>query len=157
MYRLKQAARIDFDNLVRLLEPHCYFPIRESPGLWKHQTHYMVFNLCVDNFSINANSIYYAHHLINAIIKYFKCSIDWEGKNYLGLTLDWKYAQNYVNISIPGHITTALQKFEHKPLERPQYSPNIWNKPVDGNQKILTQKINSTDTNRVQSINGTFL
>ena len=48
MYRIKQAARFAFDNLVRLLEPHCYLPIQEYPGLWKHQNRSMVFTLCVD-------------------------------------------------------------------------------------------------------------
>ena len=35
-----------------------------------------------------------AHHLINDINKYFKCSIDWEGHNYLGLTLDCNYTKS---------------------------------------------------------------
>ena len=98
-----------------------------------------------------------AHHLINEIIKYFKCSIDWERKNHLGLTLDWNYAQNYYDISIPGYITLSLHKFQHKPLARTQYSLYPWNKPDYGNQQSPAPKTNSTDTNLVQSINGNFL
>ena len=49
------------------------------------------------------------HHLINAIKNYFKCSINWEGQNYLGLTLDWDYAKKYVDISMPGYIPIAFQ------------------------------------------------
>ena len=50
MYGLKQAARIAFDRLVKLLKPHCYSPSRRNPGLWKHITLPTVFALCVDDF-----------------------------------------------------------------------------------------------------------
>ena len=32
MYELKQASRTAFDNLVKLLVPHGYLPVQESPG-----------------------------------------------------------------------------------------------------------------------------
>ena len=38
VYGIKQAARLAFDNLVKLLAPHGYSPVQESPVLWKHQT-----------------------------------------------------------------------------------------------------------------------
>ena len=72
------------------------------------------------------------HHLINEIRKYFKWSIDWEGQNYLGLTLDWNYTRNYFEISMPGYIPTALHKLQQKPPERPQNAPHPRNKPVYG-------------------------
>ena len=94
MYVLKQAARLAFENIVKTLAPHGYLPVRESPGLWKHQAQLTVFTLCVRNFCIKSNSMEDAHHLINVIKKYFKCSINWEGQNYLGLTLDWNYKKS---------------------------------------------------------------
>ena len=90
MYGLKQAACLDFENLVKLLATHRYFPIQEYPRFWKHQTHSTVFNICVDSFGIKSNSPDDTHHPINLIVKCFKFSINWEGKNYPGLTLDWK-------------------------------------------------------------------
>ena len=107
--------------------------------------------------------MYDAHHLINAINKKIKCSIDWEGQNYLGLTLDWNYNKKYVDISIPGYIPTVLQKFQNKPPDFPQEALHPWNKPVYGkhiqlaNHQSSTTKINSADTNRVKSINSTSL
>ena len=95
--------------------------------------------------------------------KYFKCSIDWEGQNYLGLTLDWNYTKIYAGISMHGYIPTTLQKLHHKPPARPQDAPHPWNKPAYGKrvqlaiQKFSAPKINSEDTKRVQSINRTFL
>ena len=109
------------------------------------------------------NSLYGAHHLINAINKYFKWSIDWYGQNYLGLTLYWNYTKKYVNISMPGYIPTAFHKFPHKTLARTQDSPHKCNKPLYGKHiQLATQqrsapKLKSTDKNCVQSINGTFL
>ena len=163
MYGLKKLACLAFDNIVKLLAPHGYLPVQESPGLWKHQTGTTVFTLCVHNLGIKSNSMEDAHHLINATRKYFKCSIDWEGKNDLGLTLDWKYTKEYFDISMPGYIPTALQKIQHKPPARPQDAPHLWNKPVYvkhiqlTTQKISAPKINSADTNRIQSIDDNFL
>ena len=111
MYGLKQAACIAFGNLFKLLAPHDYSPVQESPGLWKHQTQLTVFTLFVGDFGIKSNSMEDVHHLINAIRKYFKFSINWEGQNYLGLTLDCNYTKKYVDISMPGYIPTALHKF----------------------------------------------
>ena len=124
MYRLKQYSCLAFDDLVKLLSPHRYFPVRKYPVLWKHQTRFMVFTLCVDDFGIKSSSLYYSHHLINTIQKYFKFSIDWEGQNLLALTLDWNYAKIYVDISMLGYIPTALQNIQYKPLERAQYDPH---------------------------------
>ena len=67
MYGLKQAARLAFDNLVKILTLHGYFPVQESPSLWKHKTRPTVFILCVDNFGIKSDSMEDAHHLINSI------------------------------------------------------------------------------------------
>ena len=103
------------------------------------------------------------HHLINAIKKYFKFSIDWGGQNYLGLTLYWKYPKNYVDIFMPRYIPTTLHKFHHKPPARPQDVPHPCNKPIYGKHiQLATQqssapKLNSTDTNILQFINRTFL
>ena len=67
IYRLKQASRLAFGHIVKLLAPHGYFPIQESPGLWNHHTRSMDFTLCVDDFVIKYNSLDDVHHLINLI------------------------------------------------------------------------------------------
>ena len=64
---------------------------------------------------------------------------------------------------MPGNILIALRKFQHKPPARPQDAPHPLNKPAYGKhiqlatQNISAPKINSVDTNRVQSINCNFL
>ena len=119
IYGLKQVDHIDFDNLVKLLAPHRYFPVQESPGSWKHQTQPTVFTLCVDDFGRKANSIEDAHHLINDIKKHLKFSINWGGKHYLDLTLDW----NYKNITLiypcldtsQPHCKNSITNHQHVP------------------------------------------
>ena len=121
-----------------------------------------MFNLCVDSFGIKSNKLDYAHHLLNAIRKYFKLSIDWEGQNSLGLTLYWNYTKNYIDVSMHGYVPTTLQRFQHKLPAHVQDAPHSWNKPVYGKQiQLATQQsslpnLKSTDTNRVQSINRNF-
>ena len=103
-----------------------------------------------------------AHHLINSIKKN-KCSIDWEGQKYLGLTLCWNYAENYIDISMPVYIPTALQKFHHKILLHAQIShihgkklfmENTYNWQL---KKNSAPKLNSAYTICVQSIKITLL
>jgi len=87
MYGLKQAARLAYDNLVTNLEPDGYYPVRECPGLWKHTSRPTVFALCVNDFGVKYHSNEDLNHLLETLRKHYKCKIDKEGMNYLGLTL----------------------------------------------------------------------
>ena len=48
--------------------------------------------------------------------KYYKITIDLEGKNFCALYLDWNYKHGYIDISIPNYIQEKLKKFRHKNL-----------------------------------------
>ena len=115
MYGLKQAVRLAFENLVKLLTPDSYYPVSQSPGLWKHRTRDTVFTHCVDDFGIiKYASQEDADHLISCIRKHFKCSVDWEGKNDWALlsTLNWNYVYKmYVDISMPGYVQVMCHIF----------------------------------------------
>eukprot|EP00957_Ditylum_brightwellii_P008414 637114-Ditylum_brightwellii.AAC.1 len=50
---LKQAAILAYKQLVMCLEKHSYSPIKESNGLWKHDTMPTNFALCVDDLGSN--------------------------------------------------------------------------------------------------------
>ena len=104
-----------------------------------------------------------ANHLMTSIRKHFKCTVDWTGKNYLGLTLDWNYIQRYVDLSMPGYVPRARLKFQHKMPKKPQYSPHPWQQPVYG-QRIqyaddpsASPLLDKPGITRVQSINGTCI
>eukprot|EP00957_Ditylum_brightwellii_P159434 12136755-Ditylum_brightwellii.AAC.1 len=101
--------------------------------------------------------------LIEILKKYYKVSIDWEGKNYCGLIFDWYYDHGYVDVSMLGYIFKALEKFQHEVPKHPQHSSYWWNKPVYGS-KIQYAKapdistcLNMKGQHLIQSIMGTFL
>ena len=104
MYGLKQAARLAFDRLVDKMAPFGYHPVPHSPGFWTHVSRPTVFTLCVDDFGIKYTTKDDANHLLNAI----QSSIDWEGKQYVGLSLNWNYDKRYVDLSMPGYILRPL-------------------------------------------------
>ena len=162
MYGLKQAARLAYDNLVSNLGPDGYYPVRACPGLWKHTSRPTVFSLCVDDFGVKHQSNDDLNHLLDTLRKHYKCTIDKEGKNYLGLTLSWNYADRYVDVSMPGYIRAACQRFKHPQPKRPQFSPHPWQPPKYG-QHIqyadhpTSPALDKTDTTYVQSVNGTLI
>ncbi len=52
MYGLPQAGILANKLLKTHLVHHGYFEQPHTPGLWKHVTHPIRFNLCVDDFGI---------------------------------------------------------------------------------------------------------
>ena len=104
----------------------------QNPGLWRHTSRKKTFTLCVGEFGIQYLSKADANHLIEAIQDTYKCSIDWKGTQYCCLTLVWNYTERYVDISMPGYMTKALNKFDHKPPKRPEHAPHGWTAPSHG-------------------------
>ena len=91
MYGLKEAGVIAFYQLVQKLKRFSYKPVPQTPGLWRHTSRKTTSTLCVDDFGIQYFSKADAEHLIDVIQDTYKCSIDWEGTQYCGLTLAWNY------------------------------------------------------------------
>jgi hypothetical protein len=163
MYGLKQAALLAFDHLVKCLEPHGYVTCAHSVGLWKHKTRQTRFCLCFDDIGVKYFSKDNADHLITTLRKYFKVSVDWDGCNYCGLTIDWNYNAGHVDISMPGYISKALLKFQHPTPVQEVYAPHNWTKPVYGQKTQLaplsdnSPTLNSKETTRIQAIVGSLL
>ena len=44
----------------------------------------------------------------------YSVTVDWMGKRYIGITLDWDYEQKRVHLSMPNCVKKALQLFQHK-------------------------------------------
>jgi hypothetical protein len=73
-----------------------------TPGLWHHKTKRTTFVLCIDDFRVKCFSKDNAQHIINAIKANYDLTIDWSGKLYCGLDLDWHYDEGFVDISMNG-------------------------------------------------------
>ena len=162
IYGLKQAAILAYNLIKERLAPAGYVPIKESNGLWRHNTRKTVFALCVDDFGVKYYTKEDALHLINALDKHYDITVDWTGRNYCGLTLDWHYKDGYVDVSMPGYVDQALQNFQHIKPTHIQHAPHQWNRPAYG-QRIQYTKPDETDKldkkgkRLIQSIVGKFL
>ena len=163
MYGLKQAAILAYNQLVKRLAKHGYFPMKSSNGLWKHKTNSIMFALCVDDFGVKYNSKQDLDHLIDALKQHYEITIDMEGKNFCGLTLEWHYNSEYVDISMPGYVAKKLKKFNHPIPSKPQYAPHKWLKPAYGKRLQYapppdkSNPLNDKETKQIQSICGSFL
>ena len=121
---LKQAGKIAHGRLKTHLEKNGYQPCRHTPALWTHATRPISLTLVVDNFRVKYVGGRHLNHLINTLQDQYKITVDLTGKSYLGLTIDWNYAQGYVEISMPYYFRKALHKLQHPAPRRPTHSPS---------------------------------
>ena len=163
MYGLKQAALLAYTHLINQLAPHGYRPCPFTTGLWRHDTRPTVFCLCVDDFGIKYFNKSDADHLLSSLQEHYKISVDWEGKNYCGLTLDWNYSKGYVDISMLGYIDKLLDRIKHPRPSKPQYAPHRWTTPAYGQRLQLapaqdsSPSLDAAGTTYIQSVVGSLL
>jgi hypothetical protein len=87
MYGFPQAGIIVQELLEDHLRQHRYTQTKTMPGLWLHEMHPIQFFLVVDDFGVKYVGKENMLHLLNTIQKYYKCSCDWDGEQYCGLTI----------------------------------------------------------------------
>jgi hypothetical protein len=132
MYGLPQAGKVANDQLIKFMKPHGYEPVSLTHGLWRHKTRPIVFTLVVDDFGVKYVDEGDVQHLLNALEEYYKVSTDWSGTQYCGLTLEWDYEKRTCDVSMPGYIERALQRFRHPIPLRPEDSPHACARPNYG-------------------------
>ena len=123
IYGLPQAGALANKLLKERLAPAGYYEVAHTPGLWRHVSRPVAFSLAVDDFGVKYVGKEHADHLAAAIERFYPLSKDWEGKLYLGMTLKWNYHERYVDVSMPGYVLRALQRYEHPMPAKPQHSP----------------------------------
>ena len=114
-------------------------PVANTPGLWSHTSRPIFFALVVDDFGIQYSNVDDAHYLLNTLRKIYNISVDWSGKLYCGLKLQWNYKQRTLQMSMPSYVHNALHKFQHPTPHRKQHAPSPWSPPKYG------QRIQYTD------------
>ena len=163
MYGLPQAGILAKNELVAHLAEHGYIECTHTPGLFTHETRPICFTLVVDDFGIKYVGREHAEHLIKTLQLKYPITIDWTGKKYLGLTLEWDYVNRTVDILMPSYIPDALQRFDHVAPKKPQHSPHAWTQPNYGaKQQMTASPDNSTplapkEVTKLQQIIGTLL
>eukprot|EP00957_Ditylum_brightwellii_P112728 8593496-Ditylum_brightwellii.AAC.1 len=88
--------------------------------------------------------------------------MDCNGGHHCGLTLNWRYKDNYVNVLMPGFVAKSLKKFQHATPVKPQYALHKWNQPKY-RQKVqyapppdTSDVLDKKTTRGIQAIVGTF-
>ena len=138
MYGLPQAGRLANDELIPFLLDEGYYQLEHTPAMFRHPTRPIIFCLTVDDFGVQYVGKEHAQHLLSVLEKHYTVSVDWTGSLYCGITLDWDYDARTCDLSMPGYIARALQRFEHPAPARRQHSPHAWNKPIYGTAQQLT-------------------
>jgi hypothetical protein len=110
MYGLPQAGILANQLLSQRLVVHGYHQAKCMPGLWRHVTRPIQFTLVLDDFGVQYVGQKHAQHLIDDLEKDYTVSKDWTGGLYCGINLNWDYANNHVDLSMPGYIKDALYK-----------------------------------------------
>ena len=164
MYGLPQAGILAETQLIHFLGKYGYSPVPHTPGLWRHQWRLITFCLVVDDFGVKYVGREHADHLIQCLRNHYKeIDIDWAGKRFCGIHLNWDYINRTCDLSMPGYVDHALHKFQHPTPKKPQDSPYPATVKQYGVKVQLTDPIDTSDRlppheiKRLQQIIGTFL
>jgi hypothetical protein len=163
MHGLPQAGILSNQLLARRLAIHGYHQTKFTPGLWRHVTCPIQFTLVVYYFGVQYVGKEHAQNLIDALEAYYTVSKYWTGGLYCGITLKWNYMSKHVDLSMPGYIKDAIQKFQHPLPKRPKYAPHNWTVPAYG-QRIqyaplpdAAPPVTAEEITRDQAVVGTLL
>ena len=101
VYELKQAAIIAYNKLISHMDPHVYYLVPFTTGLWAHKTRRTKHSICVVDFGVKYFNRDYADHLLKSLKKHYAFLMYWVFFNYPVLTIDWNHSKEYVNILMP--------------------------------------------------------
>ena len=62
----------------------------------------------MDDFGVKYIGKEHVMHLIKSLKEHYEVEEDWEGRRYLGITLDWDYKKREVHLSMPDYVARAL-------------------------------------------------
>ena len=163
IYGLPQAGKLSQDRLIMHLAKHGYTQCPNTPCLFVHATNGVAFTLVVDDFLIKFKERKAADHLLEALREMYTMTTDFgTTQKYVGITLTHNKAKHTIDMSIPGYVQKALQRFKRSHL-RGADSPIIYVPPRYGKfqQEVHPDKPSSpltpAETLEMQEIVGVFL
>ena len=116
MYGLPQAGILAKKQLIHFLGSYGYAPVCHTPGLWHHTWRPISFCLIVDDFSVKYIGKEHSDHLIQCLHNHYQeVNINWDGKRFCGVHLDWDYDKRTCSLSMPGYVTNALHNNPTRP------------------------------------------
>ena len=123
MYGHPQSGILGNKLLKQCLIKQGYREIPHTPGIFRHEIQQVWFKLVVDDFGIKYVGEENAKHLLGVLKKIYEMQEDWTGSLYCGITLDWKYEKQYVDIPMPNYVPKQLLAYGRPPPKRAQHTP----------------------------------
>ena len=68
------------------------------------------FCLFVDDFGLKYSNIQDAQEFLDNLGTKYKCTVEWSGNHFCGLTFDSEYVKVHVEISISRYVIEALER-----------------------------------------------
>jgi hypothetical protein len=128
MYGLPQAGILTNKLLKKRLARHRYFEQPHTPGLWKHVSRPVWFNLYVDYFGIKYIGKENLQHSYDALQKEtYEIVEDLKGDLYCGIALKWNNAKHHVDLAMVNYVMKQLTKYSHIAPLKPQHCPYLPN------------------------------
>ena len=93
----------------------------------------------VDDFGVKYVGKQHAEHLINTIQEHYQVSTYWEVKLYCGINIKWNDKKQVVDLSMPGYIQVALNRFQQSPPTRKEHAPHSWEQRNERETQKLTK------------------
>ena len=91
IYGLPQSGLLVNQRLEKWLNKHGYHQSKLVPGLWKHKLRPVQFTLVVNDFRVKYVGEEHTMHLDKVPEEKYTITTEWEGRSYIGTTLDWDY------------------------------------------------------------------
>ena len=108
MYGLQEAAILAYDQSAKFLNNYGYSHVQGTADLWKYETKRTTFCLCVDDIALNYYSQEDLQYFLTSIKNHYDYHTDYQGTNYIGLTMDWNYKGGYADLSMPKYVSKLL-------------------------------------------------
>jgi hypothetical protein len=165
IYGLPHAGKLANEKLVKVLATAGYREAKNTPCLFTHDTNDVVFTLVVDDFGVKYTNRADVEEFIAVLEQTYELHIDWEGRSYVGTTLEWNYTANprSVTLSMPNYIEKALDRFLPDPASRVgANTPMLYTPPVYGQaiqfdkEEDQSPKLPPDRIKRIQEIVGVF-
>ena len=163
MYGLPESGILANQLLKKRLSKAGYYECQFTAGLYRHVWRPIMFSLVVDDFGVKCQGIQHAKHLKTALEEHYDVSVDWDGKLFCGITLDWNYDMKHVDLSVPGYVQRKLTKWQHPNPKKPQHSP-YQAAPIVYGTKVqqpvpsdVTAPLTDAQIKHVQEIVGAFI
>jgi hypothetical protein len=155
VWGLPQAGIMADKQLWQKLAPLGYHECVNTPGLWYHDTHPILFTLMVNNFGVKYINDDDIKNLIASLKTMYKLTEDWTGDLYCGIALDWDYINRTVDISMPGYIKKKIQEYGHLVPGQTQecpYLPDPKKFGSDAQAPLPPADTPKLDTNRIKQV-----